>query len=194
MKGLDGQRTCPFVCVCVRVCVCVCGVTLDVIVECAVLVAVLAQQAESIHICKVSKLNKTVHSIPVNRRVAFSLAENTHCSLHIHHCLVWIGHQTGRGQTTMHSQGFRKSPGALHSGLTHVQSQETGRKHHCRSITPWTQPVPTSPLWLALQSMVCQNNQTQEQFLPTGHHVNNPQTPKALALLSLFLAVMSFSV
>ncbi len=27
------------------------------------------------------------------------------CSLHIHHCLVWIGHQTGREQTTTGSRG-----------------------------------------------------------------------------------------
>ncbi len=47
---------------------------------------------------------------------------------------------------------------ALHSGHIHLQSQVTWRKHHCRSITPWTQHVRTSPLWVALQSTVCQNN------------------------------------
>lgn len=41
-------------------------VTLDVVVECAVLVAVLAQQTESIDICKVLKLDQTVHPEPVN--------------------------------------------------------------------------------------------------------------------------------
>lgn len=50
---------------------------MDVIVECAVLVAVLAQQTESINVCKVFKLNQAVHAIPVNRRVAFNLAEST---------------------------------------------------------------------------------------------------------------------
>lgn len=45
---------------------CVCGrITLDVVIECAVLVAVLAQQPESVNICKVLKLNETVYSIPV---------------------------------------------------------------------------------------------------------------------------------
>ncbi len=29
----------------------------------------------------------------------------------------------------------------------HFQSPEMSRKHHYKSITPWTQPVPTSPLW-----------------------------------------------
>lgn len=42
--------------------------TLDVIVECAVLVAVFAQQTESVNVCKVLKLNQTVHPIPVERR------------------------------------------------------------------------------------------------------------------------------
>lgn len=50
---------------------------MDVIVECAVLVAVLAQQTESINICKVFKLNQTIHSIPVNTRAALNLAEPT---------------------------------------------------------------------------------------------------------------------
>lgn len=42
--------------------------TLDVVVECAVLVAVLAQQTESIHICKVLKLNQTVQPVPVGKK------------------------------------------------------------------------------------------------------------------------------
>lgn len=32
------------------------------------------------------------------------------------------------------------------------------------SLRPWTQLVPTPPLWLVLQSTVDQNNQTPEQF------------------------------
>lgn len=61
-----------------------------------------------------------------------------------------------------------------------------GRKHHC--ITPCTQPVPTFPMWWAMQNTVRHNNQTQGQFLPTGHHsdehlnqscsVNNLTTPE----------------
>lgn len=42
------------------------SVTLNVVVECAVLVTVLAQQTESVDICKVLKLNQAVHSIPTN--------------------------------------------------------------------------------------------------------------------------------
>lgn len=48
---------------------------MDVIIEGAVLVAVLAQQTESINVCKVFKLDQTVHAVPVNRRVAFNLSE-----------------------------------------------------------------------------------------------------------------------
>lgn len=62
--------------ICVWVCTCVCcWVTLDVIVECTVPVAVLAQQTESIDICKVLKLYETVPPIPVNRSAALSLTE-----------------------------------------------------------------------------------------------------------------------
>lgn len=50
---------------------------MDIIVERTVLVAVLAQQTESINICKVLELNQTVHSIPVNRGAAFNLNEPT---------------------------------------------------------------------------------------------------------------------
>lgn len=47
--------------------VCVC-VTLDVVVEGAVLVAVLAQQTEGVNVCKILKLYQTVHSIPETPR------------------------------------------------------------------------------------------------------------------------------
>lgn len=55
-------------------------VTLDVIVECAVLAAVLVQQTESINVCKVLKLNQTVHSIPANRDI-FTLDNRVHAGL-----------------------------------------------------------------------------------------------------------------
>lgn len=64
-------------------------------------------------------------------------------SLFIYHCPVWICHQTGQEQTTMDSQECRDihwCQPALHLGPIHVESQETDRKHHCRSITPLTQP------------------------------------------------------
>ena len=73
MGYMDGDR---FLCLCVRVSVSVCQwVTLNVIIECAVLVAVFAQQTESVNICKVLKLNQAVHPIPENRRAAFNLMD-----------------------------------------------------------------------------------------------------------------------
>lgn len=42
---------------------------MDVIVECAVLVAILAQQTESIYIGKVLKLNQTVGPVPVTNKI-----------------------------------------------------------------------------------------------------------------------------
>lgn len=55
-----------------------------------------------------------------------------------------------------------KCPLALHSAYF--------QKCHCGPITPWTQPFITSSFWEVLQSLVHQNNQTQEHCLPTGHH------------------------
>ena len=72
------------------------------------------------------------------------------CSLHIHHCLVWIGHQTGQEQTTTDSQVCRKDhrcQPAHHPRSVHLQSQETVRKNHCRPLTPRTQTFQTPPLW-----------------------------------------------
>lgn len=66
------------------------------------------------------------------------LCNNPVCSLLIHHCLVWTGHQTGQDQIPLDSLDCREN----YPELIHVQSQETGRKHHCRPVTPWTQPVP----------------------------------------------------
>ena len=61
-------------CACVRVCVRVCTcVTLDVIIESAVFVAVLGQQPEGVDIGKVLKLNETFHPIPVNRHIKSGL-------------------------------------------------------------------------------------------------------------------------
>lgn len=69
------------------VCVCLCyWATLDIIVERTVLVAVLAQQTESINICKILKLYQTVHSIPASRRYwgyqnvcLWNKGDNTNC-------------------------------------------------------------------------------------------------------------------
>src|SRR4029434_4240348 len=69
----------------------------------------------------------------------------------------------------MDSQVSRKDYGcqpAHHPRPVHLQSQETGSKNHCRPLTPWTQPIPTPPLCLALPNTVRQNLQTQKQFLP----------------------------
>lgn len=80
-----------------------------------------------------------------------------------------------------------------------------GRKHHC--ITPCTQPVPTFPMWWAIQNTVRHNNLTQGQFLPTGHHsdehfnqsysVNNhttPEHPLTSIIMMFFLFKMLFKI
>src|SRR4029434_8917527 len=61
---------------------------------------------------------------------------------------------------------------AHHPRPVHLQSQETGRKNHCRPLTPRTQPISTSPLWYALPNTVRQNLQTQKQFLPPSRLTN----------------------
>jgi len=81
------------------------------------------------------------------------------CALSRHHCVFWIGHQARQRRTPTGGQVCRENywlQPALHPGLVHLQSQKAGWKHHCRSFTSRTQAVPTPPLWLALQSTVCQ--------------------------------------
>lgn len=52
------------------------------------------------------------------------------CSLHIHHSLIWIGHQTRQEQTTTtDSQVCKKD---YQCWPVHLQSQETGKENHCR--------------------------------------------------------------
>ncbi|XP_078098993.1 uncharacterized protein LOC144512248 [Sander vitreus] len=42
---------------------------------------------------------------------------------------------------------WQRGGGCEYPNMVQNKSQETGRKHHYRSITPWTQPVSASPLW-----------------------------------------------
>lgn len=37
------------------------------------------------------------------------LCSNPACCLHIHHCMVWISHQTGQGQTTTDGELWRRN-------------------------------------------------------------------------------------
>ncbi len=73
--------------------------------------------------------------------------DNPVCSLHIHHCVVWISHQTGQKiQRTVRTA--EKITGAdLPSIQDLYRSRVRKRAGNSTSITPWTQPVRTSPLW-----------------------------------------------
>ena len=44
------------------------AVTLDVIIKSAVMVPVFVEDTESVAVCKVLKLNETVHAVPVGRQ------------------------------------------------------------------------------------------------------------------------------
>ncbi len=71
-----------------------------------------------------SILYNTVSAVETFRFLGSTISEDLKwvCSLHIHYCLVWIGHQTGQKQTTMDNQDCRKNHWcgpALHSGLTY---------------------------------------------------------------------------
>lgn len=100
------------------------------------------------------------------RKGSGGAAPVSHCndsvySLHIHHYLVWISHQTGQEMTTTDNHYCRENhwcQPALHPGLIHfrVKSQAGNMA---------AQPVPTSPLWRALQNTMQQNNQTQEPLI-----------------------------
>src|SRR4029434_1787508 len=142
---------CVFVCVfvslhaCVYLCVCVCV---------------------SLHTCEVGTQHQHHHQegpaedvLPAPAQAVAPAAgaadpvlhcSHRVCSLHFNNCLVWIGHQTGQEQTPTYSQVCRKDhwcQPAHHPRPVHLQSQETGRKNHCRPLTPRTQTIQTPPLW-----------------------------------------------
>ncbi len=92
------------------------------------------------------------------------------CSLHIHHCLVWIGLQTGQEQTTADSQDCRKNHWF---GLPSIQDLYMSRfRKQVENITA-DPSHPGHNLFQLLSSGRCYralyvNNQTHEQFLSTG--------------------------
>ena len=51
-------------------------VTLDIIIKSAVMVPVFVQDAESVAVCKVLKLNEAVHAVPAGRQ-GVSKQDNT---------------------------------------------------------------------------------------------------------------------
>ena len=83
---------------------------------------------------------------------------------------VWFGSATKLDRNRL-QRTVRSAEKILGANLPTIQdlytySQETGRKNHCRPLTPRTQIIQTPLLWKTLQITVRQNLQTQKQFLP----------------------------
>lgn len=95
------------------------------------------------------------------------------CPIHLHHGLIWISYQIGQVQTATesnvcreHNQGWL----SLHLGRVPVQGKEMGTEHLCRTFTPCTQAIQTSPIWEAPPSLMCQNQLSQRQLPPPDCH------------------------
>lgn len=75
----------------------------------------------------------------------FVLCNNTVSSLLIHHCMVWISHQTGQGQTIEDSEDSRKKKSLLPNLFSTNQESRNEQTSALQTITPWSQPVPAAP-------------------------------------------------
>lgn len=62
----------------------------------------------------------------------FVLCSNTVSSLLIHHCMVWISHQTGQGQTIEDSEDSRKKNHCCQIHSVQIKSRETNRHQLCK--------------------------------------------------------------
>lgn len=77
---------------------------------------------------------------------------------------VWFGPPNRTGTDHNWQSGLQWK--SLHSGFTHLRSQETDRKHHCRSLKPWTQSVSTSALREVLQKLCVRTTRHNNRFFP----------------------------
>ncbi len=92
--------------------------------------------------------------------------------LHVNNCLVQLSYQIWPQNTTEGSPDCRANhwynpPHFPRSVL--IQSEQRGWKNHSGPLTSSTLPLWTVAVWSTLQSSEHQNDQTQEQFLPSGN-------------------------
>ncbi len=92
--------------------------------------------------------------------------------LHINNCLVQFSYQiwpqwTTEGSLDCWANHWYNPP---YSPITvFIQSDQNGWQNHSRPLTSSTLPLWTVTIWSTLQSSEYQNNQTQEQFLPSSN-------------------------
>lgn len=97
-------------------------------------------------------------------------------------CMSITGVDRPPGRTGTHRSG--ENPWCQHALQTHLHCQETGRKHHCRLITPiasWTQPHPTPALWWAPQRSTSQNHQSG--FCPLTVALGSPCQCQSVSII-----------
>ncbi len=94
------------------------------------------------------------------------------CPLHFNNCLVQLSYQiwpqkTTEGSPDCWANHWYNPP---HSPRTVIiQSEQKGWQNHSWPLTSSTLPLWTVTVWSTLQSSEHQNDQTQEQFLPSGN-------------------------
>ena len=122
------------------------------------------------------------------------------CSLHLHHRLVWISHQTGHEQTETVKQDWEKKNWKKSLGLnyppswsyTHPESgngQETSlQTHHTLDTICWN----FSPLRQALQNTVLQNRPSQGWILDQSPSVSNSKIIHSQTKLHFICLIMSY--
>ncbi|KAI3364219.1 hypothetical protein L3Q82_011018 [Scortum barcoo] len=104
------------------------------------------------------------------------------CPLHIHHCVVWISHQTGQEQTTTDSQDCRKKssvPACLPSIQDLVLRPESGNGqvtslqiHHTLDITCFT----SSPPGRRYRALYAKTTRHRNSFFPQADEHLTPVT------------------
>ncbi len=92
--------------------------------------------------------------------------------LHANNCLVQLSYQIWPQKTTEGSPDYWANHwhNPPHSpGTVLIQSEQKGWQNHSGPLTSSTLPLWTVTVWSTLQSSEHQNNQTQEQFLPSSN-------------------------
>ncbi len=101
--------------------------------------------------------------------------------LHVNNCLVQLSYQIWPKETTEGSPDcwanhwYNPPPHThTHSPRTVlIQSEQKGWENPSEPLTSSTLPLWTVTVWSMLQSSEHQNDQTQEQYLPSGNHLMN---------------------
>ncbi len=103
--------------------------------------------------------------------------------LHVNNCLVQLSYQIWPKETTEGSPdcwaNHWYTPPPHPTPHTHsprtvlIQSEQKGWENPSEPLTSSTLPLWTVTIWSMLQSSEHQNDQTQEQYLPSGNHLMN---------------------